>query len=153
MRNRQKLLGWLEDALGALCETLAERPDRSVLNQFRTEIRESVDSVLVSMVGAMQSDDTMSWDIVKQLTGDRREMMRKVRTHYMEMEPALKKSDLIDVLLITNAVEEAFFVLSKVGQEFSAYSGSHVPVVRLARRPRHADDAASRPTPVIADPP
>ena len=153
MRNRQKLLGWLEDALGALCETLAERPDRSVLNQFRTEIRESVDSVLVSMVDAMQSDDTMSWDIVKQLTGDRGEMMGKVRTHYMEMEPALKMSDLIDVLLITNAVEEAFFVLSKVGQKFSAYSGSHVPVVRLARRPRHADDAASRTTPVIAGPP
>ena len=136
MRNRQKLLAWLEDALGVLCETLAERPARSALDQFRTTIRESVDSVLLSLVDAMESDDTMSWDIVKQLTGDRGEMMRKVRTHYLELDPPLGKLDLIDVLLITNAVEEAFFVLSKLEKEFNVYSSSeeHVPFAPLARR-------------------
>ena len=87
---------------------------------------------------AMESDDRMSWDIVKQLTGDRGEMMRKVRTHYMEMDPPLQKLDLIDVLLITNAVDEAFFVLSKVEQDFNQYSEfeENVPLARLARRPR-----------------
>ena len=136
MRNRQKLLAWLEDALGVLCETLAERPARSALDQFRTTIRESVDSVLLSLVDAMESDDTMSWDIVKQLTGDRGEMMRKVRTHYLELDPPLGKLDLIDVLLITNAVEEAFFVLSKLEKEFNVYSSSeeHVLFAPLARR-------------------
>ena len=136
MRNRQQLLAWLEDALGVLCETLAERPARSALDQFRTTIRESVDSVLLSLVDAMESDDTMSWNIVKQLTGDRGEMMRKVRTHYLELDPPLGKLDLIDVLLITNAVEEAFFVLSKLEKEFNVYSSSeeHVLFAPLARR-------------------
>ena len=124
MRNRQKLLAWLEDALGVLCETLAEPPGRSALNQVRTSIRESVDSVLLSLVDAMESDDTMSWDIVKQLTSDRGEMMRKMRTHYLELDPPLGKLEQIDVLLITNAVEEAFFLLSKVEQEFNANSDS-----------------------------
>ena len=152
-RNRQKLLAWLEDALGVLCERLAERPAPSALNQFRTSIRESVDSVLLSMVDAMESDDGMSWDIVKQLTGDRGEMMRKVRTHYLESDPPLPKHDLIDVLLITNAVEEAFFVLSKVEQEFNVYSasGEPDPPAQPARRPRHAEYAASRTTTVIDD--
>ena len=152
-RNRQKLLAWLEDALGVLCEMLAERPAPSALNQFRTSIRESVDSVLLSMVDAMESDDGMSWDIVKQLTGDRGEMMRKVRTHYLESDPPLPKHDLIDVLLITNAVEEAFFVLSKVEQEFNVYSasGEPDPPAQPARRPRHAEYAASRTTTVIDD--
>ena len=142
MRNRQKLLAWLEDALGVLCETLAERPARSALDQFRTTIRESVDSVLLSLVDAMESDDTMSWDIVKQLTGDRGEMMRKVRTHYLELDPPLGKLDLIDVFLITNAVEEVFFVLSKLEKEFNVYSSSeeHVPFAPLARRPRDAEN-------------
>ena len=136
MRNRQKLLAWLEDALGVLCETLAERSTPSALNQFRTSIRESVDSVLLSLVDAIESDDSMSWDIVKQLTSDRGEMMRKVRTHYLESDPPLRKHDLIDVLLITNAVEEAFFVLSKLEKEFNVYSSSeeHVLFAPLARR-------------------
>ena len=53
LRNRQKLLAWLEDALGVLCETLAQRSAPSTLNQFRTNIRESVDSVLLSLVDAL----------------------------------------------------------------------------------------------------
>ena len=148
MRNRQKLLAWLEDALGVLCDALAERPARPALNQFRTSIRESVDSVLLSLVDAMESDDRMSWDVVKQLTGDRGEMMRKVRTRYMEADPPLQKQDLIDVLLITNAVEEAFFVLSKVEQEFNVHSESdeHAPFARPARRSRHAEDTGAATT-------
>ena len=153
MRNRQKLLAWLEDALGVLCDALAERPARPALNQFRTNVREGVDSVLLSLVDAMESDDRMSWDVVKQLAGDRGEMMRKVRTRFMETHPPLQKQDLIDMLLITNAVEEAFFVLTKVEQEFNVYSESveHVPVARPAPRLRHAEDAGSAAETLVAD--
>ena len=129
MMNRQKLLAWLEEVLGVLCETLAESPSPSALDQFRTSIRESVDSVLLSLIDAMETDDAMAWDIAKQLTGDRGAMMRRVRTHYLEMDPPLQRIDLINVLLITNAVEETFFVLSKVENEFNPYAGTveHVP--------------------------
>ena len=114
IRNRQKTLSWLEEAMGALCEALAERPDRSALNQFRTSVCESVDSVLLSPVDAMETNDEMTWNIAKQLTGDRGTMMRKVRTQYLEMDPPLEKLELINVLLITNTVEETFYLLSKL---------------------------------------
>ena len=152
MQNRQKLLAWLEDALGVLCDALIERPARPVLNQFRTNVRESVDSVFLTLVDAMESDDRMSWDIVKQLTGDRGDMMRKVRADYMETHPPLEKNDLIDVLLITNAVEGTFFVLSKVEQEFNASSDSdgHESLARPAWRSRHAEVAwPATATPII----
>ena len=134
MQSRQKLLAWLEDATGDLCDALIEHPARPLLNPFRTSVRESVDGVFLSLVDAMESDDRMSWDIVKRLTGDRGEMMRKVRAHYMEMEPPLLKRDLIDVLVITNAVEGVFFLLSKIEQEFNTHSESdeHAPRARLA---------------------
>ena len=114
MRNRQKLLAWLEDALGVLCETLAELTDRAALEQFRTSICESVDGVLLSLVDAMESDDAMSWEFARQLTGERGEMMRKLREQFLELDPPLPKPDLIKVLLITNSVEETFFLLSKM---------------------------------------
>ena len=127
MRNRQKLLGWLEDVLGALCDVLAPSPARPALDQFRTTIRESVDAVLLALIEAMQSDDRTTWKMVTQLTGDRSEMMRRVRTHYIESDPPLTERDLIDVLLITNAVEEVFFVLSKLEREFNVHSESKEP--------------------------
>ena len=129
MVNRQKLLSWLEDALGVLCETLLEHADRLALNQFRTNICESVDSVLLSLVDAMEANDRMSWDIAKQLTGDRGAMMRKMRFQFLEMDPPLQKTELINVLLITNAVEETFFLLSKLETEFNEISDmeEHVP--------------------------
>ena len=129
MRNRQKLLAWLEDALGVLCETLAELSGRSALGQFRTSICESVDGVLLSLVDAMESDDAMSWDIARQLTGERGDMMRRLRAQFLEMEPPLPRIEMINVLLITNSVEETFFLLSKMETEFnpSAETGEHVP--------------------------
>ena len=129
MRNRQKLLTWLEDALGALCQTLNELGDRSALAQLRANICESVDGVLLSLVDALESDDAMSWDIMRQLTGDRSELMRRIRMQYLEMDPPLRKLEMINVLLITNSVEEAFFLLSKVEKEFNPASTmkEHVP--------------------------
>ena len=118
-RNRQRLVTWLEEALGDLCETLPERPTGSVLNQFRTTVREAVDAVLLSLVDALKDDDRMSWEMVRRLTADRGEMMRGARTVYLQLEPPLPKLDVIDVLRITNAVEEAFVVLSKLEQEFN----------------------------------
>ena len=44
-------------------------------------------------------------------------------------DPPLSKLDMITVLQITNTVEEVFFVLSKLEQEFNVHStqGDHVP--------------------------
>ena len=55
----------------------------------------------------MESDDRMSWDIAKQLTGDRGAMMRNTRAQYLVLDPPLRKVELINVLLITNTVAEA----------------------------------------------
>ena len=119
LRNRQKILAWLEDALGSLCETLADIEDRSELAGLRTTICESVDGVLLSLVDAMESDDPMTWELASRLTGDRSEMMRAMRARYLEWEPPLQRVDLLNVLLITNAVEESFFLFSKMGEEFN----------------------------------
>ena len=129
MRNRQKLLAWLEDALGVLCETLADFEDKSALAQFRTTICESVDGVLLSLVDAMESDDQVTWDLARGLTGDRGEMMREIRTQFLKKDPPLRHLELINVLLVTNSVEETFFLFSKMEKQFnpSSIPEDHVP--------------------------
>ena len=122
LRTRQKLLTWLEDALGVLCETLVEPAGRPALEQFRTSICESVDGVLLALIDAMEDDDQTTWDFTRPLTGDRGELMRRMRIQFLEMQPPLHKVEMVNVLLITNAVEETFFLLSKLEREFNAGS-------------------------------
>ena len=123
LRNRQKLLAWLEDGLGALCEMLVDLDERSGLAELRTTLCESVDGVLLSLVDAMESDDRMSWELTRRLTGDRSEMMRNLRADYLEREPRLEHHELVHLLLITNAVAEVFFLFSKIEKEFNPASG------------------------------
>ncbi len=119
LRNRQKLLAWLEESLGVMCETLVNIDDQSAVRQMRSTVCESVDGVLLSLVDTLESDDPTDWEITKRLTGDRSEMMRDIRARYLQWDPPLPKIDLINVLLVTNAVEETFFLFSKMEKEFN----------------------------------
>ena len=102
--NRQKMLTWLEEAVGVLCETLTERSNRQDLESFKSSMCEGVDSVFLCMIDAMDSDDEQSWLLVSRMTGSRGELMRKMRLQYMGASPPLRQPDLINVLLSTNAV-------------------------------------------------
>lgn len=129
LRNRQKLLAWLEDSLGVMCETLADIDERSAIGQLRRTICESVDGVLLSLVDATESGDPTDRAVARRLTGDRGEMMRGLRTRYLQHDPPLPKFDLVNVLLVTNSVEEAFFLFAKIGKEFDPAPAdmAHVP--------------------------
>ena len=120
--NRQKLLWRLEEAAGALCTALAEPTERHVLNTLHASVCESVDAVLLSLIDAMDSGDEWSWRIARELTGDRSTMMRKLRAHYLECEPPLGSADAVNVLRITNTVEELFIVLSGIEAEYDVQS-------------------------------
>ena len=56
-------------------------------------------------------------------------MMRKLRTQFLHSDPPLPHLELINVLLITNSVEETFFLFSKMEKEFnpSSIPEDHVP--------------------------
>ena len=120
--NRQKLLAWLADAVAVMSAALIELGDRPILKQFQENICEGVDSVFLSLDHAMEGDDTQSWDIATRLTGDRGEMMRRMRGKYLDVDPPLPRIDMINIVLITNAVEEIFFLLSKLEQDFNPHS-------------------------------
>lgn len=129
MMNRQKLLGSLEEGLGVLCETLREI-DEPALTSFRTSMCEGVDGALLSLIEAVETRDGVSWGLVDRIIGDRGAMMRRVRHDYLDRDPPPSEMDQINVLLITNAVEEVFFLLSRLKVEFRDPSESEMYVPR-----------------------
>ena len=120
--SRQKLLSWLGDAMAVMCAALVEAGNRPPLRQFQESICEGVDSVFLALDNAMEDDDRQSWDIATRLTDDRGALMRRMRGRYLESDPPLPKLDMLNVVLITNAVEEIFFLLSKLEKDFNPYS-------------------------------
>ena len=126
LMSRQKLLSWLEDALAAMCTALVEVADRPPLEEFQSSICEGVDSVFLVLLDALETDDRTSWMLASQLTGDRSDMMRRMRFQCLEMDPPLRQLEMINVLLITNAVEEVFFLLSKLEMDINPHSHDEV---------------------------
>ena len=118
MMSRLKLLYWLENAVGGMCNDLLDLNDRPGLEKFRDAIREGVDVVLMSVHDAMESDDEASWTIAEQLIGDRRTQMSEMRARYVGMDSPMVQLELKNILNVTNTVEETFFLLSKLVAEF-----------------------------------
>ena len=50
-------------------------------------------------------------------------MMRDMRAQSLEWDPPLDHNELAQVLLITNAIEEAFVLFGKIEQEFGQSPG------------------------------
>ena len=129
MMNRLKLLSWMEKAVGDMCDALQELEGRHGLEGFRANICEGVDTVFLTIADAMESEDEASWTTAKHLLGDRGSLMREMRARYVELDPPLLKPEALNVLIVTNAVEETFFLMAKIEAEFNpfSYSEEHVP--------------------------
>ena len=121
--TRQKLLAWLEEQLATLCEALGELPDPPARGgTIRVGICEGVDTVLRSVLDAVETSSEDRWMYLKELTGDRSELMRKMRNEYSKTAPSPDAAQLSRVVTITNSVEQVLFLLSKLVQEFDASS-------------------------------
>ena len=120
MMSRHKLLLWMEASVGGMCEGLSELQGREELNKFRTDIIEGVDTVLTILADALESDSEDPWNTATRLIWDRGDYMREVRSQYLELEPALAKMAAMNIMVVTNSVEETFFLMSKVEAEFKS---------------------------------
>ncbi len=128
MLTRQKLLFWLEEQLAVLCGALQELNEQSALHGLRTSFTEGIDTVLLSMLHAVETGDKDAWKLAKKLTGNRGEQMSTMRRRYLEMEWFVDDEQRAQLITVTNAAEQTFFLLSKLAQEFdnSPIASTHV---------------------------
>ncbi len=141
MLTRQKLICWLAEQLQIMCEGLQMLPDTPSCNNLRTSICEGVDAVLLSLLLSLETGDEDYWMYMKELTGCRSELLRKVRNEYSGKEPSLDTVQHSQVITITNAVEQVFFLLSKLVQELntSATLSTQVLLTKHVNLPTHGN--------------
>ena len=110
--TRQRLIRWLEEQVGALCDALGKMPDApSHVATLRTSLCEGVDAVLLSMVHGLEAGDEELWTYTRELAGDRSELMRTMRISvWNTVEP--RDSPLrAHVVTATNSVEHILFLI------------------------------------------
>ena len=116
--TRHKLLSWLEEQLADLCGALQGTTGYPALGTLRTNLVEGIDAVLLAMIHSLDPRHEDIRPIVKQLTGDQSETLRKVRDSYLNSTTFLDDAARARVYKITNIAEQIFYLLSKVTHEF-----------------------------------
>ena len=133
--TRQKLIRWLEEQVGALCEVLKELPDAtSRAATLRTSICEGVDAVLLSMVHALETGDEEMWTYTRALAGDRSDLMRRLRNEFWNTGRPSDAPQRSHVVIATSSVEHILFLISKLVQEYDASGTPPRPAPVLASR-------------------
>lgn len=116
----QKLLVNFEDTLGELAQTLMSDMKDSSLCKFRTNVVEALDTMLLTLHGALVEQNAFDKVRLAKMSGDRSESLQRIRKAYLATETALAPQDKLTILRITNLCEKFF---SLVG-EFNSVSTS-----------------------------
>ena len=117
--SRQKLITWLEEQFSNLNDRLREIPEEPPLGDFHSLLVEGTDSALVVFLDALESEDQDDWEIAGQVMGDRRELMQRVRSQYIqEVHEAGRGQQSRSIVGSTNSVENIFFLLTQLTREY-----------------------------------
>ena len=117
--SRQKLITWLEEQFSNLNDRLREIPEEPPLGDFHNLLVEGTDSALVVFLDALESEDQDDWEIAGQVMGDRRELMQRVRSQYIqEVHETGRGQQSRSIVGSTNSVENIFFLLTQLTREY-----------------------------------
>ena len=117
--SRQKLITWLEEQFSNLNDRLREIPEEPPLGDFHSLLVEGTDSALFVFLNALESEDQDDWELAWQVMGDRRELMQRVRSQYMqEVHETVRGQHSRSIVGSTNSVENIFFLLTQLTREY-----------------------------------
>ena len=117
---QQRLVIWLEEQFGELCEDLNQLPDDTATSQLKSVFVEGIDAVVLVIIDGLTSPDPESWATIRQLTRDRSELLRQIRSNYLSSEPPPGEALQVTILKVTNTTGEIFFLFARLTQEMTA---------------------------------
>ena len=80
---------------------------------------EGIDTLILTIIDDLNHDNQEGWANARELTDDRSEVLRKLRSTYISQEDPSSLSDATqaNILKVTNTAGEIFFLLSRLLRE------------------------------------
>jgi phosphate:Na+ symporter len=113
LRNRQDLLKVVEEDLLQQYEALRARPGGAKAAQLCAAIVEVLDTMLQTMLAAAETGDRDELALLGTMTGDRSEMMEKIRKKYLATEEEVTAEDRALILHVTHGFERIVWSLGR----------------------------------------
>ena len=126
MLAQQRLIGWLEEQFAELSDTLNQLPGDESGTRLRGVMVEGIDTVILTIVDGLNSNNPEDWATAKRLTDDRSDVLSQLRISYMSQDgsPNLSDAALATIVRVTNTAGEIFFLLSRLLVESERSSAS-----------------------------
>ncbi len=116
---QQRLIIWLEEQFGELCDELNRLPHDSATSQLRSVFVEGIDAVVLVIIDGLNSPDPENWSTIRQLTRDRTGLLGRIRSDYTSSQPIPSEAVQASILKVTNTTGEIFFLFSRLTQEMT----------------------------------
>lgn len=105
----------LEETLRQFVERLPAGSATPALRVLGSSMLESLDAILLTAAEAFQAPDGEDLGWLVKLTGDRSEMMEKLRGEYLAAESTLPREEKVALLYLTGLFERVVWLLRQVG--------------------------------------
>ena len=112
--NVQRILDGLSETLADLARAVVEAGANPTTRRLTGSVVEGLDAVLLTMVEAMGPDGEDDRALLRQMSGDRGALMRRLREEYLESDASLAAADKMTILTLTNLTERASWLISRL---------------------------------------
>lgn len=109
----QELIVNLEDILFKIVSRIVSHGDSTAITKLGNNILESMDFMILTALDAIKSQTQEDIETLKILTGDRSEMMDKIRRNYFQSEQNFSEADRNFILDITILFENAALTINR----------------------------------------
>ena len=117
--TRQRLIVWLEEQFSELCDSLGQLTGGEAGERLRGVMVEGMDTVILTVSECLNSGSPDDWATANQVTSDRSEVLRQIRSDYMSQDSSLDMKNALPakIVEVTNTSGEIFFLLSRLLRE------------------------------------
>jgi hypothetical protein len=98
---------------------------------------EGLDFVLMALIDALEPGDAPSRELLAQITGDRGDMMERIRERYLAEEASVAPADRVVLFQVTSVFERIIWMTQRLSRLLAEPGGA-----RLSASAREADVAA-----------
>jgi phosphate:Na+ symporter len=116
IQSRQSLIEFLEEALFNLVTTVRQTPPSPQLKPLVLNFAEALDFLLCTASEAAGSLDVEEARLLVQLSGDRGDLMSKIRSWYLSAERDLGQADKMLLLRLTALFERIVWMVKRLGR-------------------------------------